>query len=63
MTLNEFNALDEGEKLDAILSTGELIATREITKFKVDLYDMFSFYAEMWSSPDETRCFTLQILC
>jgi hypothetical protein len=47
MTLHQFNALDEGEKLAVILSKGELIATREIQHFKVILYGMFSFYVKM----------------
>jgi hypothetical protein len=44
MTLYEFNALRDSEKLPVILLEGEWIATREVQKFKVDLYDMFSFY-------------------
>jgi hypothetical protein len=52
MTLYEFNALDEGEILAVILSKGELVATREIQHFKVNLYDIFSFYVEMWLTPE-----------
>jgi hypothetical protein len=48
MTLYEFNALGDSEKLTVILSEGEWIATREVQHFKVDLYDMVSFYIEMW---------------
>jgi hypothetical protein len=52
MTFNDFNVLSDGEKLPVILGEGEWIAKREVQNFKVDLYDMFSFYVEMWSAPE-----------
>jgi hypothetical protein len=53
MTLHQFNALKgDGEKLIVTLSEGEWIARREVKNFKIDLYDLFSFYVEIWPAPD-----------
>ena len=48
MTLYEFNALDEMEQAEAIWNEGSRIAERIDGEFKLILFQIDSFYVEVW---------------
>lgn len=48
MTLYQFNDLDELEQFEAVLYYGVLIGERIEAEHKISLYQLFSFYVELF---------------
>lgn len=48
MTLYEYNELDEAEQHEALWEHGEMVGNRIEGEHKIILYQMFSFYIELY---------------
>ena len=57
MTLYQFNALVETEKHEAIWEHGVMVADRIDAEYRVILYQIFSFYVELYYHTE------LNVLC
>ena len=49
MTLYEFNALDESEQTEALKEYGVELSTRKEGEYSVTLYQIDTFYVEVYS--------------
>jgi hypothetical protein len=52
LTLDDFNALDEQGKGEAVFSAGTFIDDREQGELKVQLYRLGNFYVELYYDPE-----------
>ncbi len=55
MTLNEFNLLSEDQQSTIILSEGVFIDIRFERGFRILLYHIYSFYAEVYYNPADNE--------
>lgn len=54
LTLYNFNVLPENEKANAVWS-GTFLADREEDHLKIQLYNLCSFYVEVYYDPDANK--------
>ena len=55
MTLYEFNALSEDEKAAVLWSKGDFVTERKENNFNILLYQVQSFYVEVFYSGNENK--------
>ena len=56
MTAQYFNTLDEIDQLNLVFTYGADIAQRNTEEHQITLFQLFSFYVEIFSSGDKMLC-------
>ena len=56
MTSTYFNTLDEVDQLDLVFNFGVEIAQRTTEEHQITLFQLFSFYVEVFNSNDDPLC-------
>ncbi len=56
MTAENFNALDNADQLNMVFNYGTDIAQRITSEYQITLFQLFSFYVEIYSSGERWLC-------
>jgi hypothetical protein len=56
MTAAYFNTLDEVEQLNLVFTFGADVGQRYTEQYQITLFQLFSFYVEVYSSGDKMLC-------
>lgn len=53
MTADYFNTLDKADQLNMVFNYGTVIAQRITAEYQITLFQLFSFYVEIYSSGEK----------
>ena len=56
MTAEYFNALDNVDQLNIVFNYGTDLAQRNTAEYQITLFQLFSFYVEIYSSGENWLC-------
>ena len=55
MTQSQFNILPLDKKADLLFTTGNYCGVREYYNYKLNLYSIDDFFAEVWYNPEDNK--------